>query len=95
MAALAAGLPLVNIPLGGDQPENAARCAEMGVGLTIPPEERTAEAIRAAVREILSSPMYRENARRISEQMAALPGPEYAVALLERLLAERQPLIAG
>ncbi len=31
----------------------------------------------------------------VREEMAALPGPEYAVALLERLAAARQPIVAG
>ncbi len=29
------------------------------------------------------------------DEMAALPGPEYAVALLERLAAEKQPLLTA
>jgi hypothetical protein len=37
--------------------------------------------------------MYRANAERLRNEMAALPGPKYAVMLLERLAVERQPLI--
>jgi UDP:flavonoid glycosyltransferase YjiC (YdhE family) len=93
LAALSCGLPLVNIPIGSDQPENAARCAALGVGVTVAPEERTPEAIRRAVREVLATPSYRANAERLCGEMAALPGPEHAVVLLERLAAEGQPLI--
>jgi UDP:flavonoid glycosyltransferase YjiC (YdhE family) len=92
MAALAAGLPLVNIPLAIDQAENAARCVEIGVGLSIAPEERTPAQIRAAVREVLTERSYRAAAERVRDEIAALPGPEYAVALLERLAVEKQPL---
>ncbi|MDQ2783724.1 MAG: glycosyltransferase [Chloroflexota bacterium] len=93
--ALAAGLPMVTIPLMGDQPDNAARCAALGVGRTIGPEERTAEAIRGAMRGVLGDPTYRRNAERVREAMATLPGPEYAAELLERLAAEKRPILAA
>ena len=31
VGALAHGLPMVLLPLGADQPQNARRCAELGV----------------------------------------------------------------
>ena len=93
-AALGQGLPLVVVPLGADQPANAAACAAMGVGRVVPPEERTPEAIRDAVRAVLGDPAYRATAERVRGEMAALPGPEYAVALLERLARDKQPLVA-
>ncbi len=89
---LNAGLPMVIIPISADQPYNAACCAVLGVGVVIEPGERSAEAIRAAARTVMDNPSYRRNAERLRDEMAALPGPEYAVALLERLAAERQPL---
>lgn len=94
LAALAAGLPLVMLPISADQPENAARCASLGAAAVVSPEERTPGAIRAAVREALADASYRRNAERVRDQIAALPGLPHAVALLERLAAERQPLIA-
>ncbi len=93
--ALNAGLPMVVTPMSADQPYNAECCAALGVGRVIAPDNRTPEAIRAAVREVLAAPSYRANAERLRDEMAALPGPEHAVALLERLAAEKQPLIAG
>lgn len=93
MAALAHGLPLVVIPIGADQPENAARVAALGLGQVIGPEERTAGAIGAAVRAVLGDPTYRERARQFQAEMEALPGVEHAVALLERLATERQPIV--
>lgn len=91
---LNAGLPMIVIPISADQPENAECCAALGVGRVIGPGERTPEAIRTAVREVLATPSYRTNAEGIRNEMAALPGPEYAVELLERLAVEKQPLIA-
>lgn len=92
--ALNAGLPMVAIPMSADQPYNAACCAALGVGRRIGPDERTPEAIRAAVRAVLADPTYRQSAERLRDEMVALPGPEYAVELLERLAAERRPLVS-
>ncbi len=94
-AALGHGLPVVVVPIAADQPQNAARCASLGVGVTIGPEERTPTAIRAAVREVLADPTYRQNTERLRDEMVALPGPEYAVALLERLAVEKRPLLTA
>ena len=93
--ALTHGLPLVAIPIDADQPLNAERCAALGVAEVIEHDRRTPEAIRDAVRTVLGHPSYRENALRIRSEIARLPGPEHAVALLERLATERQPLLTG
>jgi len=95
MVGLNNGLPLVVIPIQADQPYNAACCAALGVGAVIAPDNRTPEAIREAVRHVLADPTYRQKAERLRDEMAALPGPEYAVALLERLAAEKQPLLTS
>lgn len=54
--ALSAGLPMVIVPIGADQPLNAACCTVLGVGRVVGPEERTPEAIREAVRAVLADP---------------------------------------
>jgi len=95
MATLRQGLPVVVLPIMGDQPRNAQRCADLGAGRVVGPEDRTPEAIRTAVRAVLTTPAYRQNAGRLRDELAALPGPEYAVSLLERLAAERQPIVAA
>jgi MGT family glycosyltransferase len=89
---LAAGLPMVVIPMSADQPYNAACCAALGVGRVIGPEERSAAAIGAAARMVLEDATYRRNAERVRQGMLALPGPEHAVALLERLVVEKRPI---
>ena len=93
MAGLNAGVPLVVLPISADQPYNAACCAALGVGTVVEPDDRTPEAIREAVRLVLSDPSYRAQAERVRDAMAALPGPEYGVYLLERLAAEQRPLL--
>jgi len=93
MGALAHGVPLALIPLNADQPLNAERCAALGVGHTIGGEDITPALARAAVEEMLANPAYRQNAERMRAEIATLPGPERALELLERLTAERRPLV--
>ena len=90
--ALRLGIPLVVIPIGGDQPYTAERVEALGLGRAVLPHERDPETIRSRVREVLAEPRYREGARRFSAEMQALPPMEHAVALLERLARERMPL---
>ena len=90
MVALEHGVPMVLMPLaGGDQPGNAARCADLGVGRIIGPTERTPEAIRAAVREVLAQPCYGERAAALRDAVAVLPGPAHGITLLEQLAGAR------
>jgi MGT family glycosyltransferase len=87
LAALHYGLPMVNVSIAADQPENAARCVELGLGVTVDSEHRTPAAIRAAVRSVLAEPNYRRRAQRLGAEMRAMPPLERGVQILERLNA--------
>lgn len=93
MTTLRHGLPLVVIPIAADMHDNARRCDALGLARVIDPHRRTPGAIRAAVREVLQTPDFRQNAARMQAEMLALPGPAQAVPLLERLAADRQPIV--
>jgi MGT family glycosyltransferase len=84
--ALALGIPLVVIPISGDQPYTAERVEALGLGRRIGPEERSPGIIRERLRDVLSHPIYRANARQFADDMAALPGVDHAVGLLEGLV---------
>jgi len=92
-AALAHGLPVVVVPVAADQPDNAARCAALGLGRLVVPANLTPETARQAVLTVLKDPRYRAAAEHMRTEIDALPGPDYAVALLERLAAEKQPIL--
>ena len=77
-ATLSHGVPLVMLPISADQPMNARQAAEAGVGIELPPADRTVGAIRAAVDAVLSDPSY---------ATAAQPPIDHAVDLLEALVA--------
>ncbi|BBX03121.1 glycosyl transferase [Mycolicibacterium moriokaense] len=70
---LLAGVPLVVVPGGGDQWEIANRVVRQGSARLIRP--LTAEALTAAVIEVLSSPRYREAARRAAATLADVEDP--------------------
>jgi UDP:flavonoid glycosyltransferase YjiC (YdhE family) len=86
LGALAHGLPLVVLPMGADQPLNAARCEALGLGLALDAVAATPETVRAAVAAVLSEPSYRAAAERMRDELAALPEPAEVVTLLERLV---------
>jgi UDP:flavonoid glycosyltransferase YjiC (YdhE family) len=88
VGALAAGLPQVLLPMGADQPHNAARCEALGVGIALDAVRATPEDIAEAIRAVLDDPDHRAAAARLRAEAAALPPPERAVSLLERLAAK-------
>ena len=86
IGALAHGVPMVVLPLGADQPLNAARCEELNVGIVLDAVTATSESVTEAATTVLREPNYRVAAQRIRDEIAALPGAEAAVPLLEGLL---------
>lgn len=86
MRALKNGLPMVVIPgLGGDQPINAAAVEAWGVGRALP-ADAGADAMRAAVSELLASRAYRDRAADISRQLRDCDGALGAAEEIEGLL---------
>jgi UDP:flavonoid glycosyltransferase YjiC (YdhE family) len=89
LGALAHGLPMVLLPLGADQPLNAARCEALGVAAALDALTVTSQAVGEAAARVLERASYRRNAMLVRGEIAALPGPDHAVALLERLAPPR------
>ncbi len=89
LGALAAGVPLVVVPLFADQPQNARRVAEVGAGLAVEPSREnpmaTIEPLRAALERVLAEPSYAERARALADELRAEPPVDEAVPLLQRL----------
>jgi UDP:flavonoid glycosyltransferase YjiC (YdhE family) len=88
--ALHAGVPVVCVPLGSDHDFNAQRCAEDGVGLSLTAEEASEEAIREAVRRVLTEPSFAARAQEVRRGMERRPGLRAAVRRIEALVAEKQ-----
>ena len=84
--ALAAGVPMVVLPHGRDQADDAARVVATGTGLRLS-RQSDAAAIRAAVRRVVEEPRFRREAGRMAGVLAAeaAHGPS-AVDEVEALL---------
>ncbi|MDQ1381708.1 MAG: hypothetical protein QOJ71_2427 [Actinomycetota bacterium] len=85
VGALAHGLPQVVLPMGADQPLNAARIEALGVGRTLDARRATSEMVRSTVESLFAHPGYASAAQRVQSEIDALPGPESTVARLERM----------
>jgi len=68
LGALAAGRPLVVVPLFADQPFNAARAGIVGAGVVA-----SVDTIGRAVERVLSDDSYAAAAARIRQEMRTLP----------------------
>jgi MGT family glycosyltransferase len=66
MKALAAGVPMVVLPHGRDQADNAARATARGAGVAVKRTAKPATIARAAQR-VLTDPAYRAAARRLGQ----------------------------
>jgi len=87
LAALAHGLPLLVLPQGANQFWNAERCAALGLGIRLLPGQVDPGSVRRGVRALLEQPGYRDQARRLAGEIAAMPAPAEVVALVEGLAA--------
>jgi UDP:flavonoid glycosyltransferase YjiC (YdhE family) len=83
--ALAHGVPLVCVPVGADQPLNAARCAALGAGRSLDPLTLTPDGARAAIADVLEDARYRRAAERLRDELAAQPPAADAVRWIEAL----------
>jgi UDP:flavonoid glycosyltransferase YjiC (YdhE family) len=86
MGAFAHGVPCVCVPLGRDQPGNAARAAELGAAIALAPDA-DGETIRAAVEDALESQDLRAGAARLRDAIAVYANGERGAAALEQLTA--------
>src|SRR5215210_5775295 len=82
--SLAAGVPVVALPLGRDQLDNAARVAHHGAGLRLKPNAKP-EVIARAVSRVLDEPSFRAVAGRLADEIAEETAEDRAVAELETL----------
>jgi UDP:flavonoid glycosyltransferase YjiC (YdhE family) len=88
MGALQFGLPMLVLPLGADQPRNAARVAALGVGVRISADDADRNALVNALRAVLTQPSYRVSAARVQERIERMPGPDEAATYLESICGQ-------
>lgn len=71
--ASSAGIPLVVIPIFGDQYQNAAAVVGRGQGVRLDYTNFTAESLSWAIGEVLSNPKYVQNVKTIKQQFHDRP----------------------
>ena len=90
-AALAAGVPLVVVPMLADQPANAAMVQRLGAGLTVAPDSGPAlgglkaddvPRLRVAVERVLGDPAFAAAAGAAAAGVATRPSPADRLAEL-------------
>jgi MGT family glycosyltransferase len=87
MRALAAGVPMVCIPMGRDQNDTAARVVHHGAGVRLSPSASTAK-IRSAVLQVLADDEFRSNAARLATVLAHEHHPADVAIELERVAGD-------
>jgi MGT family glycosyltransferase len=91
LGALAAGKPQLFLPQGADQFTNAEVVLDAGAGGRLLPEEFSADAVTAQAGQLLADGSVAAAARRLSEEIAAMPAPADVVRRLPELAASKDP----
>ena len=93
LESLSHGLPMVAIPITNDQPGVASRLEWLGVAEVVQPGKLSAPRLRAAVEKVLAEPRYRENARRLQEEIRRVNGLALAADLAEEAFVTRRAVL--
>jgi len=86
LAALAAGTPMVIVPLAADQPDNGDRGVAAGVARVVSLDDIDAGATQAAIEAVLADPAYRRRSGEVAAEVAAMPGPDVALDRIESVV---------
>ena len=85
--ALAAGVPIVALPIAFEQPATAARLAWLGAGRVLSPRGLSVDTLARALDEVMTQPSYRAAARRIAAEIALAGGVAHAATAISEALA--------
>jgi MGT family glycosyltransferase len=94
MRALLSRVPMLIIPHGRDQNDNAVRITERGVGLSLMPDA-SVEAIRSACERLLIDPSFRTSAKRLGDLVAAEAENSTIVQELEAAASVSREVVAA
>ena len=88
IAALSLGVPVVVLPMGADQPDNADRCEALGVGLVLDATSADPGTIAGAVETVARDERFARAAAALADEAAAQPAPA-TIAELRTILDRR------
>jgi UDP:flavonoid glycosyltransferase YjiC (YdhE family) len=83
LGALAHGVPLLAVPHAADQFENAAAVVTAGAARLVMPDELSESAVSDAANTLLDEPSYRDAARMIAAEIAAMPNAAQVAQQIE------------
>lgn len=89
--ALRSGRPMLVVPYGQDQPDNARRCVELGVGRSLPASQLTVETLVREIKPLLDSPAVLARAAEIGKRIRSETGVATACDLIEKKLLQEDP----
>ncbi len=69
--ALAAGVPIVAVPLAFEQPATAARLNRIGAACVVSPTDASRSGLETALKRVLNDPRYRHVAQTLAGEIAA------------------------
>jgi zeaxanthin glucosyltransferase len=89
LESLSAGVPMVALPQGNDQPGVASRIAASGAGLVLTSRRLNVARLREAVRRVLIDGKFRTAAKVLQASIRELDGLERAADIVEEALGIR------
>jgi len=84
--ALQAGRPMLVVPFGQDQPDNARRCLRLGVGRMLSVGRFSVSRVTRELTELLNNPAYHERAKQVGQQIKEENGTSKACDAIEEVL---------
>lgn len=85
--ALRSGRPMLVVPHGQDQPDNARRCVKLGVGRSIPAAKLTVQKLIDELTQIINNPSFAEQAKIVGQKIRSEDGTKTACDEIERVLS--------
>jgi len=89
---LSSGKPILVVPVGGEQGDNAAKVEYLGVGLRADMRRSTSKKIRMKVGRMREEPDFREQASKAADAIAQTDGPRTAASFILHVLETEQPI---
>jgi MGT family glycosyltransferase len=90
---LAAGKPLIILPIGGEQRDNGSRVEYLRVGLKLDIDSFTEEELKSRVETIYKNQEFQKRAKELKAELEKTNGAKVAAKLIQRLIEKQQPLL--
>ena len=84
--ALRSGRPMLTVPYGQDQPDNAHRCVRLGVARTITPDAYKVDRVVSELSRLIDDPAYAAKAAMVAEKIDGEHGTNTACDAIEQVM---------